>query len=143
MSWAEQIREFRCLKVSYISLVDSTELHDILRVSPKWRGGGKRQDYVVIDGGEKPLFAQVLGMFQIWFRGKDPHPIALVRYLKYKRRHPLSDYIELEDKKDLAFVHLNSVVRACHILPPMRDDGRFTVADIVDHDMYFRLFSLR
>jgi hypothetical protein len=72
----------------------------------------------------------------------------MVRIFKNRGRDNLSDHIRLEDTNDVDFVFVETIIRPAHILPPMafvagRTANFYTVADLVDHDMYLRLLHMR
>lgn len=133
------------MRITYVSLVDASEICDISHISDNWRGKGKRQDYVLLDGGNGAiLFAQILGLFQLRL-GTNRYGIALVRIFKYHGREKLSETIQLEDVDEIEFVFIESCIRPAHVLPPLYErEGppRFLANDLVDHDMLIRLEAL-
>ena len=71
--------------------------------------------------------------------------LAVVRIYGRKRRNKITGYIELLDPKDGCFdlCFVESFIRIAHILPPTRHNGRSTVQDLYDADMYLRLHHIQ
>lgn len=114
---------------------------------------GLREDCVLLTGAEDVLFAKVHGVFEFRFR-EELLEILVVRIFREKGRHELSGFLEVEDVNDMDIVLAESIIRPAHILPPMVGrnagiprrglavDRVYTIADVVDADMYLRLKHL-
>lgn len=136
---------YRALWIPYRSKLNFQIYEDILHVSPQWRKGSARHDCIMLQGRRQDdlWFAQVYEMFVLHLRG-GIHTIALVNMFRGQKRHSLSDYIQLDDVGKFEFIHLSSIIRACHILTPTFTQGsRHTVQDLVDMDSLLRLQSIR
>ncbi|KAG9086249.1 hypothetical protein FRC06_003207, partial [Ceratobasidium sp. 370] len=90
----------RLLRVGYISLLDSTDGTDVMRVTPNWFGTGARHDFAVVqdDGSEEPWFARLLEVMALTFNGVVYQIAYVQRFRTRSHRSKLTGYIELQDR---------------------------------------------
>jgi hypothetical protein len=140
-----QVIPFRLLQVAYVSLLDSRDGLDVVRVSPNWYGSGPRHDYVIVqDSDQEGLwFAQLVELFAIQFDGAQYQIAYIQRFYTRLRCSKLTGYIELEDRNEYAFIFVDSIVRSCIVLSPGVHERRLVVGDLNDSDMYLRLLDVR
>lgn len=128
------------LKVSYISLLDSRDGLDVIRVTESWRGKGPRNDFVIYNDTLGLAVAQLLSIFKLNFWQKT-YSIAYIRPLRMLRRSRQTGYIELKDEKTRNFIFVESIIRSCVVLSPEIHDDIHVLHDLESPDMYLRLSS--
>jgi hypothetical protein len=112
--------------------------HDILRATPRWQKTGSRYDCALINGDGRLEFAKVYGFFSVRLSSMT-HRIALIHRYCFMGRHPSSEYIELQDGHDFDFVHVDTIIRSLHILPPSTYNPHYTIQDLQSPDIHLRL----
>lgn len=133
-----QIRRHLSMRIAYVCLMSGSLKHDHVHATPKWRKSGSRYDFVSINGTNGLEFAQTCGFYTVSVYPHVYH-IALVRHYRSIGHHPSSDYIQLQDSKNINFVFVDTILGAAHILPPTTFNSVFTVQDLTCPDMYLRL----
>lgn len=126
------------MRVSYISLLDSRDNLDVLRVTESWRGKGPRRDYILFNDSLGLSVAQVLCVFRIQFR-QIWYPIAYIRPLQVLGRSKVTGYIELRDHSTRNFIFASSIIRSCVVLSPGARANIHILYDLEGPDMYLRL----
>jgi hypothetical protein len=128
-------------------MLDNQYAADRIRVTPTWRNGPPRYDYVIytaeIVGGRTQYgYAQVLSLFTITLAGKTYH-IALILDLKLKTRSPHSRSIRAVADRAKAssyrFIMMDCFVRSIFVQPPPPGSNVFTINDLIDSDVFLRL----
>ncbi|KAG8684127.1 hypothetical protein FRC09_015589 [Ceratobasidium sp. 395] len=102
---------YQLLRVAYVSLLDSRDGTDVMRINPNWFGTGPRHDFALIqdDGSNIPWFAQLLEVFTIEYNGSTYRIAYIEPYETRARRNKYTGYIELKDRKDNAFIFVDSI----------------------------------
>lgn len=114
---------------------------NILRATPRWRGGSPRYDYALINGETNLDFVKIYGCFVV----RSPTSswqVALVHRYSYLGRHRHSGYIQLADKGAVEFIFTDTIIRMVHIVPPSTYNPLYTVQDIQTPDVFLRLQNL-
>lgn len=139
-----QVIPYRLLRVAYVSLLDSRDGLDVMRVTPTWFGAGPRLDFAIVKDSEDdaPWFAQILSIFVLDFNGTRHRLAYTRRFHTCPRRSKLTGYIELKDRGEFSFIFVDSIVRSCVVLSPGVHSSRLVVGDLTDADMYLRLLDV-
>lgn len=118
-------------------------LEDLLHVSPNWRNTGPRHDSVMLRGNRQDSiwFAQIYEMFTVTVRG-NVIPVGLVNMFRNYRHHQHSENLQAQDAGRYEFISLQSIIHACHILPPTMSNTRNTIQDLADMDYLLRLLPV-
>ncbi|KDN40330.1 hypothetical protein RSAG8_08240, partial [Rhizoctonia solani AG-8 WAC10335] len=133
---------FPSLKVSYVSLLDSREHIDVLRVTDSWRGKDPRRDYVLFNDYRGLSVAQVLQIFKIRFQDVW-YTIAYIRPLRMHQRSRTTGYVELKDDGTRNFIFVESIIRSCVVLSPDIHRNTHVLHDLEGYDMFLRLSNIK
>lgn len=133
------IKVFHSAHAVFFSPSDPSGVHgmrtEMIRATPSWRQGPGRYDCVFVSMDEElPGFrglsiARVL-LFMSFKHDDTEYPCALVHWFSRERDEPDPDtgmWVvqaefegqdgDVEDKPHLTIIHLNSIVRAAHLIP--------------------------
>ena len=115
----------------------------MIHVAPEWRNSGERYDSVLLRTARagQYWFAEVQALFLLHLPRGQTVELAIASVYTSVGRNKVTDYIELKRSSTPDIVFIDSIVRACHILPPTATNPRYTVQDLLDGDMYLRLSS--
>jgi hypothetical protein len=120
-----------------------------IRATRTWRGKGGRYDTVFLNGDETQqgmrglLVARVLQFMRITTTRGDHHPCALVHWWSVMGTEPDDDTgmwmaepdLDADNEPILGIVHLDTIVRAAHLLPVFGDKWiphKFSHTDTLD-----------
>ncbi|KAB5587645.1 hypothetical protein CTheo_8916 [Ceratobasidium theobromae] len=134
---------YNLITVSYVSMLDSQDGLDIIRVTDSWRNQGPRHDYVLAqnENSDELFVARILKVFRLKARG-EWYSIAYIHPYKIGRRNKSTGYINLIDTKTRNFMFSESIIRSCVVLSPNGHDSpgsEHVLWDLEGPDMYIRL----
>ncbi len=143
---ANQITEFRFLKSFYESRITWRMDTDYLRCTPS-HFNEARHDCVIVNTGDRVMFAQLVFIFTISIRGTT-YPIALIRPFRretgtaaMKRKDCDLRFlrIRIQPPTSTEFIWARSIIRGTLVFPAFDKESDTIVFDLVDPDMYVRI----
>lgn len=136
------------MRVDFTSVVTYETETDYLRCNPKFHGN-PRYDGVIINTGQKVIFAKLVFIFEYSFEGIT-EPLALVWPLDAptgprSRKDKELGLIRVRavPRVDCEFIPVQSIIRGAMLVDDPDAADEFFVVDVVDTDMFMRMKSYR
>ncbi|KIJ24675.1 hypothetical protein M422DRAFT_194394, partial [Sphaerobolus stellatus SS14] len=135
------IIQFQCLYLKYCSLEDWHEKKDILHCNPNFYGE-PQYDCIVIN--TNPIsFGQLQGIFTYKGENQKCCTVALVSAFQTSKWNPKTRWegCQVFEEKGYHFILLKYVLRGCHMIPVLNNNGKlFYLNDLIDGDTFLQFF---
>jgi hypothetical protein len=119
--------------------------HEIIRATPSWRNGQSRNDTIFInsDPSEEGMRGLEVGHVLAFFSFRHDEKLyqcALIHWFSHVRDEPDEDTglwvlkpdFDNDSKPDLAIIHVDTIIRAAHLIPVY--DSQYIRRSLTMHD---------
>ncbi|KAF9470013.1 hypothetical protein BDZ94DRAFT_1329905 [Collybia nuda] len=142
----EQFIEYCFIKSHYLSMVDWKQTTDYLRCSPNFFSK-ERYDCVLVHSSERDFFARLLHVFTFTFEDITLPiglilPMSEIKPLRRKDKELNLHRLRPIRQANATFISLWSIIRGVFLVPECTTDGDLVVVDIVDTDMFLRIWAM-
>lgn len=139
----EQIRRFKCVYLSYQSVVDWTEERDIMRCNPDFHGRSRFDCVVINDDAPGITISRIRDLIRCWLPSGKVIDVALIHGFspsKWRPRTAWKGCKVIEEDKTSSLVLMEYVVRGGLVCPVSGRKGELTnyIVDTIDSDMFLR-----
>ncbi|KAF7302767.1 hypothetical protein HMN09_00911800 [Mycena chlorophos] len=138
-----KIIPYQYLRIFYESVDDWSDKTDYLRCNPNFYGESRYDCALIRRTQDEESFVRLRYLFRIKI-GTKTYPLALVQRMERpKRQRSARDkalkLYRLSAKDVFEFIPVQSIIRGVVLAPAFDKQNEYMVADLLDHDMFFRL----
>nr|GAT48876.1 predicted protein [Mycena chlorophos] len=140
---SDSIIPYQYLRIFYESVDDWSDKTDYLRCNPNFYGESRYDCALIRRTQDEESFVRLRYLFRIKI-GTKTYPLALVQRMERpKRQRSARDkalkLYRLSAKDVFEFIPVQSIIRGVVLAPAFDKQNEYMVADLLDHDMFFRL----
>lgn len=140
-----QAQRYKCVSLNYQSMVNWTEMKDILRCNPNFHGGPRFDCVIIHDDAPGITCARLQSLIRCWLPSGKVLDFALVRRFTCSKWKPRTLWkgcriLDEDEGSSLTIVSLDYLLRGALMCPASEREGgkAHYFVDTVDPDMFLR-----